>query len=210
MSKYFLVILLAILALLFACADGNDGHNGQDGQVVYGDDDADDDASDDDTVTADDDDATDDDNDDATPGDDDDDDDGLTVDDLFYADDCPELAECVVESCQDFSDPDSYALLNCSLQSCPDEYDACFGPYGTGECVSVLKCLEACLPDDCLMECMAPASYDELLEFAEVGICVEDNCPDALADPLGNIGCFLGVCLDPVATCCGGTIFGCM
>ena len=49
-----------------------------------------------------------------------------------------------------------------------------------------------------------------ILFTAAVGVCVEVNCPSALEDPLGSIGCFTGVCNEPVATCCGGSLLGCM
>ncbi|NLH47095.1 MAG: hypothetical protein GX444_00680 [Myxococcales bacterium] len=193
----------------FSCVDGEDGRDGRDGEVIGAADDDHDGGPDDETEEPDDDGGGDDDQ----TGDDDgtgDDDDGLTADDLPYADDCPDLADCVVAACQATPDPDSYALLKCTLQNCSDPYAACFGPYGDEACVTVLKCLEACLPADCLQDCMAPASYESLLQFADAGICVEENCPEALADPLHNIGCFLGPCNAPIAVCCGGSVLGCM
>jgi len=204
-----LIFCFASFYIIVSCGppgpNGKNGPNGFNGMVVFPFNRNDDDAgSGDDTGTLPSDDDT------VTTDDDGGDDDSLTKDDLPYADQCPTLADCVVKNCQGTPDPDSYALLKCTLLSCKDDYASCFGAYGQGACVQILKCLEACLPADCQQECMAPASYDSLLQFADVGICVENNCPTALEDPLGNIGCFIGVCNAPVATCCGGSILGCM
>lgn len=200
----FLVIaLIAIILSVFImanCEKGEDGKDGADGLVVGGDDDdGDDDSTDDDDDLADDDDLIDDD--DSGP---------WEKDDLPYADECPDLADCVYDNCSQHSDIASYAFGKCSLVNCKDEYSGCHGAYGEDACVNILKCLEDCLPGDCLAGCMSTASYDALLEFMDVGICVEQNCPDAFEDPLGNIGCYINTCADPVAVCCGGSILGCM
>ncbi len=198
------------LALIFGCEDGQDGAEGRDGADGECLDDDGQPTQDDDGPNHPDDDETSYPDDDDSPPPADDDDGGLQREDLDYADECPALATCVLDHCAQFSDPDSYALLQCTLVDCPDDYADCFGAYGDGLCVNVLKCLEECLPGDCLDECMDAASYEALLAFAAAGVCVEENCPSALADPLSNIGCFLGACNDPIAVCCGGTIFGCM
>jgi hypothetical protein len=199
------IVLLMLLAMLTSFAiilgcNGQDGEDGNDGELLGAQPDDDDDN----------DDAVGDDDDDAVDDDDDDDATGFDKDDLDYAEDCPDLADCVVAGCQATPDVDSYEHLQCVLLSCKDDYESCFGTYGTGACVNVFKCLQACLPADCLEGCLAGSSYEALLEFADAAVCVEDNCPDALEDPLGNIGCFTGVCNQPVATCCGGTLLGCM
>lgn len=213
-SKHLMLLILILnllsLTLIFACENGEDGADGQDGaDGVFLDDDGQDDHDDDDPEHPDDDETEHPDDDSPAP-DDDDNDDGLQREDLEYADECPGLADCVLSKCAQFSDPDSYVLLQCTLINCSDDYAGCFGDYGDAACVNVLKCLEECLPSDCLNDCMESASYEALLQFAAAGVCVEENCPSALADPLANIGCFLGACNDPIAICCGGTIFGCM
>ena len=142
------------------------------------------------------------------------DDDSLSVDDLHYADSCPELADCTVQNCQD-SDPSSlYAVLQCTQINCPSEYEACFS-FGEGTCKQILFCIQRCiekgpLTDECQMECITGSTPDANNEFWEFSLCVEEKCPDAMANPLNNIDCYMNDCRQSVDICCGGDVTLCM
>ncbi len=198
-----LFVALALGVIAVSCKDGEDGSDGSDGEVIevnIDDDSADDDADDDHDDDADDD-----------ADDDDDSDEVLDRDDLDYADECPALADCVIGACNGSVDPDSYyQVAQCALSNCRDDYENCFGGFGGQACVYIMKCLQQCLPADCIDECIDGASYEAMLLFMDAGVCVEDNCPSAFEDPLANMGCFMGACNDPIAQCCGGTLLGCM
>ncbi|MFT7580987.1 MAG: hypothetical protein ACI9MR_002661 [Myxococcota bacterium] len=103
------------------------------------------------------------------------------------------------------------AFQLCNVQDCRASYDACNGAWGTGQCKDVLKCSEACAADDtvCAVGCMAEGSYDSSVDFMKLGLCISENCPAALAEPLAHLDCFIGPCSAPMTTCCGG-LTGCL
>lgn len=97
----------------------------------------------------------------------------------------------------------------CTLEHCAVEYENCVGPFGTDSCKDILKCAQGCAGVDCQAGCMSAGSLDGGLQFLDLGVCLEDFCPAALTDPMGNIGCITGQCGTEMNTCCGGSILGC-
>jgi hypothetical protein len=197
-----LSVAFALCIIVASCRNGQDGEDGRDGEVqeITIDDDGDDDGG-----------GNDDTDDDVDDDDDDGSDDVLHRDDLDYADECPALADCVMDHCSGSADPASYyQVTHCALLNCREDYESCFGPFGEQACAYILKCLQQCLPADCVPDCIDDAGYDATMLFLEAGLCAEANCPSAFEDPLGNVGCFTGACNEPIAECCGGSLLGCM
>lgn len=124
---------------------------------------------------------------------------------------CAELEACVDTACAEaVASGSNIKLLKCTLASCRTEYEGCLGPFGTGACKDLLKCAQSCPDTQCQKACTTTASYEANVQFVEVGACLEDNCPGALEDPMGNIACITGTCGTPLNACCGGSIMNCM
>ncbi len=124
---------------------------------------------------------------------------------------CAELEACVDTACaEEVAGGSNIKLAKCTLESCKSEYEACMGPFGAGACKDVLKCTQSCQDSACQQACMKSGTYDGALQFVVVGVCLEDNCPDALSDPMGNLQCIMGACGTPLNACCGGSMMGCL
>jgi len=124
---------------------------------------------------------------------------------------CAALDACVAANCAaEVASGSQIKKTACSLKSCQADYEACYGSFGGGACKDLLKCAQGCQNPECQNGCMSSASYEANLQFLDMGICMEDNCPDALENPMANIGCITGVCGAPLNTCCGGSLMGCM
>ena len=124
---------------------------------------------------------------------------------------CAQLESCVDTSCAaEAASGSDIKLAQCTLGKCKAEYEACMGPFGTGTCKDILKCAQACQDSACQQGCLKSGSYEGALQFMDVGVCLEDNCPTALQDPMGNISCIMGQCGTPLNACCGGNLMSCM
>jgi hypothetical protein len=124
---------------------------------------------------------------------------------------CATLDACVAANCAaEAATGSEIKKTNCSLKNCRADYEACYGAFGDKTCKDLLKCAQACQTPECQNGCMSSASYEANLEFLDMGICMEDNCPDALEDPMANIGCITGTCGAPLNKCCGGSLMNCM
>lgn len=125
--------------------------------------------------------------------------------------DCSTLQTCVGVNCAaEVASGSQIKLTSCTLENCHADYEACYGAFGSGACKDLLKCAQACQDPTCQQGCMASASYDANVQFLAVGVCMEDNCPDALTNPMANIGCITGTCGTQLNACCGGSFMGCM
>ncbi len=123
---------------------------------------------------------------------------------------CAQLESCVDTSCAtEAASGSDIKLAKCTLSSCRTEYEACLGPFGTGACKDILKCAQACQSSSCQQDCLKQGSYDADLQFVDVGVCLEDNCPAALQDPMGNISCIIGSCSTQLNACCAGNMMSC-
>jgi hypothetical protein len=124
---------------------------------------------------------------------------------------CLPLDECRNTHCADPAVTASEVKLQrCTLQHCVNEYEDCVGPFGDAACKDILKCAQSCTTQDCQADCLAAGSFDGSLQFLDLGVCLEDFCPAALTDPMGNLSCITGQCGTEMNTCCGGSILGCM
>jgi len=124
---------------------------------------------------------------------------------------CAQLEACVDTACAEAVVTGSnIKLLKCTLESCRTEYEGCMGAFGSGSCKDLLKCAQACQNQECQKACTTEATYDANVQFVSVGVCLEDNCPGALEDPMSNLGCVTGTCGTPLNACCGGSIMNCM
>ena len=142
------------------------------------------------------------------------DDDSLSVDDLHFAEMCPELADCTVQNCRDSNPSSLYETLQCTQTNCLGDYETCFS-FGEGTCKQILFCIQRCiengpLTEECQMDCITTSTSDANKEFWKASLCIEEKCPDAMANPLSNIDCYMNDCRDSLNICCGGDVILCM
>ncbi len=124
-----------------------------------------------------------------------------------------ELSVCIVENCaNELQSGKVVSLQQCILASCRTTYETCNGAFGTADCKTLLKCQQNCGggAGECSLDCMAASSYDANVQFVDLGVCMEENCPEAISNPMGNLGCFTGPCSTYINACCGGSMLNCL
>jgi len=134
---------------------------------------------------------------------------------LDYAADCPDLATCVIAACSDSDLESQFSLDKCTLESCEEDYIACFGEFGESTCSQMMICINDCVAEntieECSVTCTGSASAEAQLQYMDIGLCAEELCEEgALQDPLNNLPCFLTTCVDVGEVCCGELLTNCM
>ncbi|MFH1532836.1 MAG: hypothetical protein ABIK09_19100 [Pseudomonadota bacterium] len=88
----------------------------------------------------------------------------------------------------------------CLLQSCAEEYAACYNRNGTATCAETWACAEACGPDDqpCIDGCTDQATREATLVIIDLVLCLEAICPPDLPAP-ERVACEDAALLDQCA-----------
>jgi hypothetical protein len=111
------------------------------------------------------------------------------------------MSTCAQGSCADVMNKPAAQSL-CIVQSCPEQWTGCVGPWGSTGCMAMLQCAQGCGANAaCQTDCLVQGTQVAQVNLWIMQACLEENCTQCGQDQNCFQTCAQEHCMQEVMAC---------